>query len=312
MYPVTEWGKEINHVYLITTIICAVIFVVVAGVLVYALAKFKEKEGDTHIPKQVRGNHTLEILWTLIPVVLLIFIFVPTVENVFKHSEVPENALEIEVIGHQWWWEFKYPSLGVTTANELHLPENTPILFKLTSADVIHSFWIPRMGGKIDTLPGQINTMTFTTPVAEKDGGDYYQGQCVELCGLSHALMRFQAVVHKQAEFDRWVESHNKAPIVVSDKEKQGQELMATKICITCHTIEGTSAVGQIGPNLTNFGSRQTVAAGIMPNTPESLRKWLKDPPAVKPGSLMPNLSLTDEEIDALSAYLLQSTAKKY
>lgn len=312
VHSLTDWGRDINHVYLITTIICFVIFFAVSIPMVYALYKFREKEGDTHIPKQVRGNHKLEIAWTLIPVVLLVFIFIPSVEAIFRQAEVPEDAFPVEVIGHQWWWEFKYPTLGVTTANEVHLPENTPIVFKLTSADVIHSFWIPRFGGKVDTLPGEINQMVLTTPPGNKDGGDYYQGQCVELCGLSHALMRFQAVVHKKDEFDRWAKSHNEAPVVATATEKMGEELFTSKICMTCHAISGTNFAGAIGPSLSNFGSRATLAAGTLPNTKEGLHAWLKDPTVVKPGSLMPNLNLTEEEIAALTAYLQHSTAKKY
>jgi cytochrome c oxidase subunit II len=312
IYPLTEWGRDINSVYLITTIICSVIAVLVAGILVYALYRFKEKPGDTHMPKQIRGNHKLEVIWSIIPVILLIFIFVPTTEIIFKYAEAPEDALEVEVIGHQWWWEFRYPEYKITTANELHLPENRPIHVKMTSADVIHSFWIPRFGGKVDTLPGENTFMTFTTPPAEKNGGDYYQGQCYELCGLSHALMRFQAVVHKTDEFERWTEAYNKEAVVASDVEKKGQQLMTEKICVTCHTISGTAAVGEIGPNLTNFGSRRTLAAGVLPNDRESLRRWLKDPPGLKPGSLMPNLGLSDDEIESIASYLLHSTAKKY
>ncbi|MGE0174856.1 MAG: cytochrome c oxidase subunit II [Oligoflexales bacterium] len=312
IYPLTEWGRDINYLYLITTVICTAIAIIVAGVLVYVLYRFREKPGDTHMPKQIKGNHKLELVWSIIPVVLLIFIFVPTAETIFKYSETPQDALEIEVIGHQWWWEFKYPEYNIVTANELHLPENRAVHITMTSADVIHSFWIPRFGGKVDTLPGETTHMTFTTPAGEKVGGDYYQGQCFELCGLSHALMRFQAVVHKTDEFKRWTDAYNADVLVASDLEKKGQQLMTDKICVTCHTISGTTAAGLVGPNLTNFGSRRTLAAGTLPNTREQLKKWLKDPPAVKPGSLMPNLQLADDEIEAIASYLLHSTAKKY
>lgn len=311
-HMLTQWGHDINYVYLITTIISGLVFVFVAVPLIYILYKYREKEGDTHIPKQIKGNHKLEIAWTLIPVILLIFIFIPTVEVIFKSSEMPENAFKVEAIGHQWWWEFKYPELNITTANELHLPENRPVHVILKSADVIHSFWIPRFGGKLDTVPGHENNMYFVTPAAEKEGGDYYQGQCVELCGLSHALMRFQAVVHKQDEFDRWARSINQQPNVATASEKLGEKLFTDKICMTCHTVGGTPFAGVVGPNLSDFGSRRTLGAGTLPNDKQSLYKWLKDPPAIKPGSLMPNLNLTDEEIEALSAYLLHSTAKKY
>ena len=316
IHTLTEWGRDINHVYLITTIITFVVFFFVAIPLVIALTKFRERPGDTHIPVQVHGNAKLELAWTLIPVILLIFIFVPTVEAIFKHSAVSaedeKNSFIVEVYGRQWWWEFHYPSLNLTTANEVHLPENTKIVFRITSKDVIHSFWVPRFGGKIDALPGEVNLLSWTTPPAVEKGGDYYQGQCVELCGLSHALMRFQAVVHSKEEFDRWSTSHNTPPQVTSDRQKDGERLFAERGCNACHAVYGTNFKGMMAPDLSNYGSRRTLGSGTLENTPEHLATWLRNPEAVKPGSLMPNLNLSEAEIASLSAYVLNSTAKTY
>jgi len=321
---VTEWGREINSLYLLTTIITGLVFLAVAVPFCYALWRFRAKDDDDdRLPEQIRGNHKLEILWTVIPIVLLVFIFLPTFELILKqHEEPPKDALRIQAIGHQWWWEFRYPDLGITTANELFVPENTPVAIELTSDDVIHSFWIPRWGGKVDNLPGVTNLIQYVTPKIQDPEGDYYWGHCAELCGLSHARMRFQAVVLTQERFDSWQESFNEPPLVVSAMEKKGQELFMTKTCFTCHAIEGTNAAGQIGPSLTNFGNRRMLASGTLNNTDDGMHIWLRDSvdalpgeQKIKPGSLMmfaPGFELTDADIEALTAYLHRSTAKTY
>lgn len=311
--PVTAWGHDINSVYLITTIVCTLVFFMVAVPLVYTLVRFRERPDDTHIPEQVHGNTKLELAWTIIPIVLLLFICIPTWQVLFKHERVPTaNALKVQAIGHQWWWEFVYPDLGINTANELHLPENAEVVFEISSADVIHSFWVPRFGGKLDALPGVKNLLIIDTPAAKETGGDYYQGQCVELCGSSHARMRFQAVVHKGDEFQRWVKAHNEAPKIETSKEKRGLELMTTKGCLACHAVSGTELVGITGPNLSSLGSRRTIAAGTLANSSEDMARWLRDPTLVKPGSIMPNLGLNEDEISDLSAFLRNSTVKQF
>ncbi len=313
IHPLTEWGRDINHVYLITTIICVLVFLMVAGPLVYTLIRFRERPGDTHIPKQIHGNTVLELTWTTIPVILLLFIFIPTWQTIFKHAREPSpDALKVQVIGHQWWWEFVYPDLGINTANELVLPENREVVFEITSADVIHSFWVPRFGGKLDALPGVTHIMVIDTPAGQEDRGDYYQGQCVELCGSSHALMRFQAVVLKADAFERWAKTHNEPPRLETSKEKRGLELMTSKGCLACHAIAGTDLVGITGPNLSNMGSRRTLGAGTLLNNRDDMARWLRNPEEIKPGSIMPNLGLTDDEISDLSAFLRNSTIKQF
>lgn len=317
----TDWAKDINYVYGITTWISVLIFFAVAIPVVIAIYKFRVKPGeedDDILPPQTHGNAILEFTWTIIPCILLVIIAVPTWKSIFKQAAEPKpEALLVEVIGHQWWWEFRYPSLNLVTANELHLPENRQIFFQIKSADVIHSFWIPQFGGKVDALPGKAwNRMLYTTPtLAESDrvGGKYYQGQCVELCGLSHALMRFSAVLHTQEEFDSWAKTHDQAPKVETAQQQRGEQVFAQ--CVACHTISGTPSadiqMDKIGPDLSNFGSRAHLGAGTRRNTPENLALWLDNPPALKPGSLMPDLGLSPEDIAAVSAYLRQSTAKR-
>ncbi len=318
VHPVTQEGADIMTVYKITTWISVAIFFAVSIPICIALYRFREKPGDESIPEQVHGNAFLEFLWTVIPVVLLLIIAIPTWQVIFKQAKpFPEGqSLKVEVIGHQWWWEFRYPELGIVTANELHLPENTNITLDLTSADVIHSFWVPRFGGKVDTVPGHNNPMYWVTPTAsDTPGGDYYQGQCVELCGLSHALMRFQAVIHKKDEFDRWAKTYNEPPKVVTSLEKKGDQIFHT-ICQACHAISGTASAQipgpKIGPDLSNFGNRRTLGAGTLENNQENLFKWVKDSTSVKPGSLMGNLGLDDESVRAVNAYIRNSTVKVY
>lgn len=318
---ITDWGKSIMDVYSITTWVLVFVFFAVAIPCVYALYKFRATGEETELPKQVTGNHVLEILWTVIPVGLLLIIAVPTWEVIFEQEQAQRKAatssetLKVNVVGHQWWWEFQYPDLGVTTANELVLPENTPVEFTIKSVDVIHSFYIPRFGGKIDAVPGKDNKLAYTTPalVNTKDNnGDIYQGHCLELCGLSHALMRFETIVKSKDGFNKFIASHNTAPVVMTEREKRGEQVFAQ--CMSCHTISGTPSadlkIAKLGPDLSNFGSRKYLGSQTRKNTMDNLKAWIKDPASIKPGSLMPALGLSDDQIDDVAAYLQFSTAK--
>jgi cytochrome c oxidase subunit 2 len=317
---ITDWGADILRVYGITTVVLIFVFFTVAIPTVYALWRFREKGNETELPKQFTGNHILELMWTIIPVGLLLIIAIPTWEVIFKQSNRANttNNFQVKVIGHQWWWEFQYPDLGITTANELHLPENTPIDFSITSDDVIHSFYVPRFGGKIDAIPGVINHIYVTTPeLVQKDkvGGDFYQGHCLELCGTSHALMRFEAFVHSKDEFDKWAKSAMNPPEVLSAQEKRGEEVFAQ--CQACHTIAGTVSAKipgkKLGPDLTNFGNRRYLGATTRLNTTENFHQWIKNSSLIKPGSKMTSFEgiLTDQQIDDVAAYVRISTSKK-
>lgn len=330
----TDWGQEILYVYGLTTLITIIVFLSVSIPIVYALFRFRDRsykrrtdehplgyDNDQELPKQVTGHMGLEILWTTIPVVLLILIAVPTWQTIFnqdraiKTIERTGEALKVEVIGHQWWWEFVYTDYGVTTANELVLPESTPVIFSITSADVIHSFYIPKFGGKLDAIPGKVNRLVYTTPALTQQAGspgDYYTGQCMELCGLSHALMKFEAVIRSHHDFKSFIDSHNVAPVVTTASEKRGEELFVQ--CMACHSIWGTPSadleVVKIGPDLSNFGDRRTLAAGIRRNSMVNLKAWIKNPTRFKPGVLMPALELSDQQIEDVAAYIQFSTAK--
>jgi cytochrome c oxidase subunit 2 len=310
--------------------IAVVVFVLVEAALIFSVVRFRDR-GDDGIPQQVAGNTRLEILWTLIPAVILAGIAVPTIQTLFELAEVPQDdPLEVRVIGKQYWWEFEYlneEGESVITATDLHIPTDRSVYLSMQSLSaivpdpgvpeidikegqvnrgVIHSFWVPRLAGKQDVVPHHTRNMTI-----EADEPGTYEGQCAEFCGLSHARMRFNVIAHEPADFQQWLDdTAQPAEEPTGELAQQGAELFATRQCIACHAIEGyvgpdgQEANLRIGPNLTHFASRTQMAGGIIDVTTENIQRWLADPQAVKPGAQMPNLQLDDSEIDALTAYL--------
>lgn len=305
--PTADLGRDIDRLYRTIFWWAVGVFVVVEMALLVVLVRFRERPGAPR-PRHLHGNTLLEITWTLAPVVVLVFIAVPTIEAIFRiDGRAPAGAMSVDVVGHQWWWEYRYADLNIVTANELHLPLGRTVELSLTSADVIHSFWAPRLGGKRDVLPGRTTHLSFTP-----DSVGVFSGQCAEFCGASHANMRLRVVVDDSAGFAAWVAGQRApppSPDSLPSLARRGARIFAqvrqpsNHSCILCHTIAGVSG-GTIGPNLTHVASRGTIAAGVLPNTAEALRRWLRNPPAVKPGSLMPKIDLSDEEIAALVAYL--------
>ena len=276
------------------------VFIVVEVLLLVAIVRYRARPGGA-TPKEIHGHTALEIGWTLAPALILVFIAVPTIRTVFDTAgHAPEGALRVEVVGHQWWWEYRYPTLGITVVNELHIPVRTPVQLEMTSADVIHSFWAPQLFGKRDVIQGRINRIAFTA-----DALGEYLGQCAEFCGISHANMRLRVFVQSDSAFQAWVSGQRtepKPPPIGSALERGRQEFVG-HACFGCHTIAGVSK-GTIGPDLTHIGSRTTIAAGLLPNTPESLRRWIENAPAVKPGALMPPQNAPGIDLDAIVAYL--------
>jgi cytochrome c oxidase subunit 2 len=283
------------------------VFILVEGLLVVALIKFRHRPGRP-VPHQVHGNKRLEVAWTIAPAVLLAGIAIPTIFTIFSLSGRPAGALEIRVTGHQFWWEIEYPGMRVVTANEVHIPTDRPVYITLSSNDVIHSFWVPRLAGKQDLRPGFETHLT-----VQADDPGVYLGQCAEFCGASHANMRFRVVAQTAQDFDAWVQRQLQPaapppPDVLAIMTRGGPAA-----CSSCHTIDGVEGFGGvIGPNLTHLAGRSTFAAGILDRTPQNLAEWLRDPQAVKPGNDMtigpggtPGRSgLSEEEIQALVAYL--------
>lgn len=294
--------------------IMTLVVVVVFAICIYVLFRFRRRKGDKTVPKQVEGNHKLEIIWTVIPLILLLILGVPTIQSVFgmaKDYSNDKDAIQVKVTSHLYWWEFEYPQYGITTSQELMVPTGKKIMFELVSADVKHSFWIPAIGGKMDTNPGMSNKMYLEFP---KEG--VYRGKCAELCGPSHALMDFKAKSVSPESFDRWVAAM-KAPAVMP-ADPNLAESFRTK-CLACHAVGDQGANG--APNLTGVGGRQTIA-GILYNsdvvadpqpedktTVENLKDWIKDPQKLKPGNTMPSAAdnnLTPEEIDGIAKYLAE------
>lgn len=290
-----------NHLLWMTLWVAIVVFFFVEGLLLFAVIRHRDRGDDGPLPVQTHGNTRLEIGWTIAPALILLVLAIPTVATMVRLARPPKNALKVTVVGHQFWWEYRYASpVGVVTANELHIPVHRKVELTLRGVDVIHSFWVPKLGGKHDVEPGRVSKITY-----EADKPGTYFGQCVEFCGLSHANMRLRAVAQTPEDFDAWVANQHQGPPTPADgtPAADGFALFTAKGCAGCHTINGISA-GNVGPNLTHVYARQCFAGCEFDMSPENLRTWLHNPPGVKPGSKMPNLQLSGDEITKLVAYL--------
>jgi cytochrome c oxidase subunit II len=304
--PASTPAKSIFGLSLFVLAVTGAIFLVVFSLLLYAVVKFrKRKNDDGREPPQVYGSNQVELAWTIIPILIVVALFMATARVIalVQKTPPPSNAIAVTAIGHQFWWEYRYPDLGVVTANELHLPVSdpghpTPTFIRLLSADTDHSFWVPRLGGKTDLIPNHPNIMW----IDPQETG-VYLGQCAQYCGTQHAKMLLRVYVQSKDEFDRWIEQQRQ-PAFVDDAVSQGQQIFETTACINCHTVSGTVANGRFGPDLTHLMSRDTIAAGAASNTPENLRLWIRNPDAIKPGSLMPAMQLSEQQLDLLTAYL--------
>ncbi|WP_409343218.1 cytochrome c oxidase subunit II [Paenibacillus sp. MBLB4367] len=268
-------------------------------IYIYVIIRFRQRKGQTGIPKQVEGSHVLEIIWTVVPIILLVILAVPTVYYTFKHSQdytQDKDSLHVKVTGHQFWWQFEYPDQGINTAQDLYIPVGKKVAFELTTADVNHSFWVPSLGGKIDTNPGEKNVNVL---YLQADEPGEYKGKCAELCGASHALMDFKVVAVSEAEFNQWV-SKMTAPKTVSADAAKGEQVFKDN-CLSCHAVNAAGA--GLGPNLNGFANRTRVA-GFLPHDDQSLKDWINDPQAVKPGSKMPAVGLNEAQVNDVVKYL--------
>jgi cytochrome c oxidase subunit 2 len=299
-------ARQEDRLWNIVFPIAAFFFFLVGILTIVIVVKFRDR-GDDRAPKQVHGNTLLEAGWTAIPAAILLVVGVLTVATVIdiNRKAVGDDTMDVTVIGHQWWWEYRYPTQKVTTANEMHIPVGTKVNVTLQSADVIHSWWPPKLAGKVDVIPGRTNHM-----VIEADKAGTYFGQCTEYCGLSHANMRLRVIAMEKDDFETWARDQARPADTpqAGSAAADGAALFRAKGCSGCHTVQGYS-VGVVGPNLTHFASRETFAGAIFDRNNENLRRWLLDPPKEKPmnpdkGLGMPNLHLSDEEITKLIAYL--------
>jgi len=305
--PVSTPALEIHHFSLFVLSICAAIFLVVFTLIAYAAVKFRRRPTDDDSePPQIYGANQVELAWTVIPILIVVVLFLASarVIHAVEDAQFPPDAVEVTAIGHQFWWEFRYPGYGFVTANELHVPVSatghpTPTHIVLLSADTDHSFWVPKLAGKTDLIPNRRNEMW----IDPHDVG-HYLGQCAQYCGVQHAKMLLNVMVDSPEDFQKWV-ANQKAPAVESEQVAAGRRVYENNACVNCHTIAGTDSKGTFAPDLTHLMSRTTIASGAAPNDEKNLRLWVEDPDAIKPGCLMPAMQLNQQDINALVAYLM-------
>jgi cytochrome c oxidase subunit II len=304
--PQSTPTRAIVDLSILVLSVTTVIFVVVAILLVYVILKFRATPANAdREPAQVYGSTQIELAWTIIPVLIVLVLVAATarVIHAIQDATQPPTAVEVTVIGHQFWWEYRYPALGVVTANELHIPVSDPsrprpTFLTLLSADTDHSFWIPQLAGKTDLIPNRVNRLWMDP---QRPG--IFLGQCAQYCGTQHAKMLQRVSVDTPDEFDAWIRAQQE-PAIEDASATAGRRLFETTACINCHTVRGTAANGRFGPDLTHLMRRATIASGAAQNTAENLRLWLSDPDAIKPGSLMPAMKLSDAELDGLVRYM--------
>ncbi len=342
LVPHSDFGREIDFLWDRLLLLGTIVFVLVEAALIFIVIKYRRRENQPN-PPQTHGSTWLEITWTLIPAVILVFIAVPTVRTIFiTQGQAAPGSLNIDVTGHQWWWEFRYPEYGVTTANEIYLPVGRTVNFRLRSADVIHSFWTPQLGGKRDVVTNRTNYLWYTPD--SSTASSVWNGFCVEYCGASHANMRFRVFTVTPEQFASWVAGQKMparfgtsgglppgyifprdkipdyavphAPIPpglkftpgLTGNAARGKQVFSGAACIGCHSIAGNPvAMGVTGPNLTHVGSRSTIAAGRFPNAAAYLALWIKNARKMKPEVLMPTLGL-DEYDPVLKAKVTAAT----
>jgi cytochrome c oxidase subunit 2 len=341
-------AREVNELSLFVLVICALIFIGVSALLIYALVRYRARAGENTEPPQVFGSVQIELAWTIIPILIIVTLFLGTARVLFSVQDArkPASAIDVVAVGHQFWWEFRYPQYNVVTANELHIPVSNPAFsrptfMKLTSAEVMHSFWVPRLAGKTDLLPNRVNEMWL-----DPQQTGIFLGQCAQFCGMEHARMLLRVYVDSPEQFQQWIAGQQKAqgdlgvapggalslpnqgdggngpppansPMTRVEAPAQprgapqninahdGQLVFEQQACINCHTVAGTVANGRYGPDLTHLMSRDTLGAGATTNTPDHLRDWIADPNTFKPGSMMPAMHLTDRQNEQITAYLL-------
>lgn len=300
-------AHDIVRLSIFVLIITGAIFVTVCSLLVYVIVLYRQRSGDDEKePPQIYGSNQIELAWTIFPVLIVVVLFLSTVRIIFsiQHAPQPRQALDVTVTGHQWWWEFTYPKYGIVTANELHVPVGDashplPTYMKLVTADVDHSFWVPRLAGKTDLMAGQVNQMWI-----QPETPGVYLGQCAQFCGVEHARMLIRVYAQTPADFQKWI-ANQQQNAVQDPSVAAGRAVFEQNACINCHAVKGTVANGRFGPDLTHLMSRDTIAAGALPNTRANLVKWIQDPDAYKPGCLMPAMKLSDQDVDQIASYLV-------
>ena len=304
--PLASPAEAEKNIAFFTFAITAVIFVVVAGLIVYTTIRFRRKQGEDQLqePPQVYGSNQIEVAWTVLPI-LIVFVLIGVSARVIagvENASPPKDVTKITIIGHQWWWEVKYPDYGIVTANEIHVPSlpggGASSYLELQSMDVIHSFWLPQLSGKTDLIPNRSNYMW----INPKEPGVYF-GNCAEYCGTQHANMLLRVIAQTPEDFKTWTQQQQQDAATAAQATADRQEFESLS-CVNCHAIKGTAAAGKFGPDLTHLMSRQTLGAGVIDNTPENMSIWVNNPQDPKPGCFMPSLKLTPLELKQVVNYL--------
>jgi cytochrome c oxidase subunit 2 len=314
-------AHSIRKIFILVLFISAAIFIFVEGAIVYCIFHFRERSRPTTVePAQLYGSKPVEVAWTVAPllVVFILFLVVARIIAEVKISKPPDNALHVVVVGHQWWWEYRYvdPEYNFITANELHVPVDRPIWFELKSADVVHSFWFPRLNGKMDVVPGRTNLTWF---LVDKEKPGIYLGQCTEYCGTQHANMILRMEAEAPEVFQEWA-SNQRRPAVDAPFVREGRQVFLENACMNCHTVRGTPAKGTFGPDLTHLISRETLGSALIAFQQKDaqgnwkpivnkdgvsvLARWIDDPQKIKPGCWMPDMKLDTRQRDLIVKYL--------
>jgi cytochrome c oxidase subunit 2 len=299
--PASRDAAAIRSLLFVVFLICLAIFVVMVALICTSLVRFRARGSEP--PPQNFGNRRSQIAWAVPPVLIVItisFLSAKLIVSTTAGAADTNVVADVVVVGHQWWWEVRYPASGSVTANEIHIPVGRRLRARMESADVIHSFWVPQLGPKMDMIRGHPN---FAWLQADRAGT--YEGACSEFCGDQHAWMRFTVVAEPEAQFQQWIKHQSLAADKPStDAARPGERFFFAQTCANCHAVAGTSAAATAGPDLTHLAGRKQLAAGLLDNTPANLARWLKDPQKIKPGCLMPNFSLSDDQVSQISAYL--------
>jgi cytochrome c oxidase subunit 2 len=305
--PLSKPAELIKETAVLTLLVCLAIFLIVSALLIYAVWRYRRKPTDdeSREPPQVYGSTAIELAWTVPPILIVVLLVLATARTIgeIKNVKYPDDALQVRIIGHRFWWEVRYPKFDVVTANEIHVPVSylsapRPIKLNLESVDVVHGFWIPQLNGKSWVVPNEKNSL-WIQPSARGT----YLGNCTVFCGPQHANMLIRVIVDSPDDFEKWIAEQQKSP--VSDPAVQeGMKEFTASSCGSCHRISGTTANGVFGPDLTHYMSRETLGSGVATNTDENIRSWLKNPQILKDGCLMPNMKLDDDEVDQILAYL--------
>jgi len=306
--PAATPAHSVFDLSMLVLAITATIFLLVAGLLLYALLRYRHRPSGPNSeqePPQIYGSNQIELSWTVIPVLTVVMLFLATARVIFttENATRPPTTLDVTVIGHQFWWEYRYPKLGIVTANELHIPVSdpkarTPTYLTMSSADTDHSFWVPRLAGKMDLIPNRVNTIWI-----DPESAGLYLGQCAQYCGTQHAKMLLRVYADDPVQFAAWVARQQQSS-VQDPTVAEGRFVFEHNSCISCHTVAGTVATGRFGPDLTHVASRDTIGSGSVPTTPANLRSFVDDPSHSKPGALMPPMHLNDHDLDAVTKYL--------